>query len=69
MSTRKTETSSGFSLQPDLFNRMYDDGKSSYKKNQKDKEIKKNAKKIKNVEKNQKKNWKNKKQKEKKINQ
>jgi hypothetical protein len=41
MSTRKTETSSGFSLQPDLFNRMYDDGKSSYKKNQKDKEIKK----------------------------
>ena len=44
MATTKTETSSGFSFQPDLFNKMYDDGKYAVKeRNRKIEEEKKRA--------------------------
>ena len=37
----KSETQSGFSLQPDLFNKMYDDSKYEIKKRNKENEEKK----------------------------
>lgn len=41
MATTKTETSSGFSLQPDLFNKIYDDSKYAVKERNRKNEIEK----------------------------
>ena len=39
MTTTKTETSSGFSFQPDLFNKIYDDSKYAVKERNRKNEI------------------------------
>ena len=41
MTTTKTETSSGFSFQPDLFNKIYDDSKYAVKERNRKNEIEK----------------------------